>query len=364
MNNKNHLPLKFEINRKAVINSFEWRPDQVLKRCHTINRQIYSVIHLLLCLMALFVLGCSTSTGVNTIKLAHGLDVTHPVHKGMVYMAEECARVSGGKLLVDIYPSAQLGSERQLLELLQIGSVDITKVSASAVENFVPNMKVLGLPYIFRNSEHQWNVFNGEIGKELLADGEKYWLRGLCFYDAGSRSFYTKDRPVNGPEDLAGLKIRVMNSQTAMQMVKAMGGAPTPISYGELYTALQQGVVDGAENNAPSFYTSHHYEVCKYYSIDEHTSVPDVLFISTHSWNKLSDQEKAWLTEAVEASVPEQRRLWKKADEEAIAAVKKAGVEVIYPEKKPFADKVADIFETYQDEPEVYDLIKRIQAVQ
>jgi len=307
---------------------------------------------------------CGATSNVTTIKLAHGLDVTHPVHKGMVFMAEELIRISDGKMAVDVYPSAQLGSERQLLELLQIGSVDITKVSASAVENFVPNMKVLGLPYIFRNEDHQWKVFGGEVGKSLLADGEKYWLRGLCFYDAGSRSFYTKDRPINNPDDLKGLKIRVMNSQTAIQMVKAMGGAPTPISWGELYTALQQGVVDGAENNAPSFYTSHHYEVCKYYSIDEHTSVPDVLFISTHSWKKLSPEEQTWLQAAVDASVPEQRRLWKEANQEALDEVKKAGVEIIYPQKEPFAEKVADIFETYQDEPEVYELIKKIQAVQ
>jgi TRAP-type C4-dicarboxylate transport system substrate-binding protein len=125
----------------------------------------------------------------------------------------------------------------------------------------------------------------------------------------------------------------VQNSQTAIEMVKAMGGAPTPIAYGELYTALQQGVVDGAENNAPSFYTSHHYEVCKYYTIDQHTSVP------------------------------EQRRLWKEADQEALDAVKAYGVEIIYPDKQPFADKVAGIFDNYKDDPEVYDLIQRIQAV-
>ncbi len=307
--------------------------------------------------------GCSATSNVKTIKLAHGLDVAHPVHKGMVFMAEELARISQGKMKMDIYPAGQLGSERQLLELLQIGSVDITKVSASAVENFVPNMKVLGLPYIFKGEEHQWKILLGDIGKELLEDGEKYWLRGLCFYDAGSRSFYTKDKPVRTPDDLKGLKIRVMNSQTAMQMVKSMGGAPTPISFGELYTALQQGVVDGAENNAPSFYTSHHYEVCKYYSIDEHTAVPDVLFISTHSWAGLDSQQKAWLEEAVANSVPEQRRLWKEADAEALAEVQKAGVEIIYPEKSPFAAKVSDIFESYKDQPEIYDLIKRIQAV-
>ncbi len=314
-------------------------------------------------LLILLCWSCSSESGIKTIKLAHGLDVTHPVHKGMVFMAEECARISDGKLKMDIYPSSQLGSERQLLELLQIGSLDITKVSASAVENFVPNMKVLGLPYLFRSSEHQWKVFNSEIGKSLLEDGAKYWLRGLCFYDAGSRSFYTKDRPVNSPDDLQGVKVRVQNSQTAIQMVKAMGGAPTPIAYGELYTALQQGVVDGAENNPPSFYTSHHYEVCKYYSLDEHTSVPDVLFISTHSWNKLNEEEQGWLQAAVDASVPEQRRLWKEAEEESLREVQKAGVEIIRPDKKPFAEKVSHIFETYKDDPEVYALIKKIQAV-
>lgn len=322
-----------------------------------------NLVFILMAFVVLFATGCDAVSNVRTIKLAHGLDVAHPVHKGMVFMAQEVERISEGKMVVDIYPAGQLGSERQLLELLQIGSVDITKVSASAVENFVPNLKVLGLPYIFRDEEHAWKIFNGEIGKELLADGEKYWLRGLCFYDAGSRSFYTKEKPINTPADLQGLKIRVMNSQTAMQMVKAMGGAPTPISFGELYTALQQGVVDGAENNAPSFYTSHHYEVCKYYTIDEHTSVPDILFISTHSWKQLNEQEKAWLTEAVANSVPEQRKLWKEADQEALDAVKAAGVEIIYPDKSPFADKVSDIFENYRDEPEVYDLIKRIQAV-
>ncbi len=328
-----------------------------MKLLFTIQRTYFIVFAFLLA-------GCSAISDVKTLKLAHGLDVAHPVHQGLVFMAEEVSRISGGQMQVDIYPSEQLGTERQLLELLQIGSMDITKVSASAVENFVPSMKALSLPYIFRDEEHQWKILNGDIGRELLLDGEKYWLYGLCFYDAGSRSFYTKSKPIRSPEDLQGMKIRVMNSQTAMQMVKDMGGAPTPISFGELYTALQQGVVDGAENNAPSFYTSHHYEVCKYYTIDEHTSVPDVLFIGTNSWEKLNDQQKGWLQEAVNNSVPEQRRLWKEADQHALDEVKKAGVEIIYPDKEPFAEKVSGIFENYRSEPEIYDLIQRIQAVQ
>ncbi|MEQ8704726.1 MAG: TRAP transporter substrate-binding protein [Phaeodactylibacter sp.] len=316
-----------------------------------------------LVLPLLLLSSCSPQDNVTAIKLAHGLDITHPVHKGMVHFAEQVAERSNGQLRVDIYPSGQLGSERQCLELLQIGSLGMTKVSAAVLENFAPRMKVLGLPYIFRDDEHAWKVLNGPIGKALLLEAQNYWLRGVCFYDAGSRSFYTKDRPINTPEDLKGLKIRVMNSQTAMQMVKALGGAPTPISFGELYTALQQGVVDGAENNAPSFYTSHHYEVCKYYSIDEHATVPDVMLIGTNTWDRLTEQERDWLQAAADASVTYQRKVWAAAETEALQAVQAAGVEINYPDKSPFADKVSDIFERYQDEPEIYELIQQIQAV-
>lgn len=309
------------------------------------------------------VLSCSEQQEGKVLKLAHGLDVKHPVHGGMVYMANDLEQRSGGKLKIQIYPSAQLGSERQCLELLQIGSLDMTKVSAAPLENFAPKTKVLSLPYIFRDEDHAWKVFNGEIGKELLVGGEQYWLRGLCFYDAGSRSFYTKDRPVKTPADLKGLKIRVQNSQTAMQMVSTLGASPTPISFGELYTALQQGVVDGAENNAPSLYTSRHYEVCKYYSIDEHAMVPDVLLIGTNTWDRLSAQEQEWLQAAADASVTEQRKLWKAANQEALDKVVAAGVEIIHPDKAAFSEQVAEIYEGYRDQPEIYSLIERIRAV-
>jgi tripartite ATP-independent transporter DctP family solute receptor len=164
----------------------------------------------------------------------------------MVIMAEKLERKSGGTMTVEIYPSQQLGTERQCLELLQIGSLDMTKVSAGVMENFSPSMKVFGIPFLFNDRNHAYAVVDGPIGEELLLGGEKYWLRGMTFYDACSRSFYTKERPVYAPEDLDGLKIRVMESVTAMNMVRTLGGSPTPISWGELYTALQQGVVDGA----------------------------------------------------------------------------------------------------------------------
>jgi tripartite ATP-independent transporter DctP family solute receptor len=280
----------------------------------------------------------------------------------MVKMAEDLEALSDGRLQLKIYPNQQLGTERECLELLQIGSLDMTKVSVGVLENFAPKMKVLGLPFLFRDREHSFKVLDGPIGQKLLTDGEKYWLRGLGYYDAGSRSFYTKDRPVHTPDDLAGLKIRVMESVTAMDMVSSLGGSPTPISWGELYTSLQQGVVDGAENNPPSFYLSRHYEVCKYYSLEEHTVLPDVLLAGTHLWEKLSEKERAWLQEAVESSVKYQRKLWMESEEEALAAVQEAGVEIIRPDKTLFAEKIKNVFEQYRDDKVFYQLIKDIQA--
>ncbi len=306
---------------------------------------------------------CQSVKKHRVLKLAHGLDPTHPVHKAMVYMAERVKANSNGKMEIEIYPSGQLGSEQQCVELLQIGSLAITKVSAAVMESFTQNFQVLGLPYIFRSKQHSFNVLDGEVGKELLTSTEKFNIRGLCFYDAGSRSFYTINKPVYTPDDLKGLKIRVMKSQTAMNLVKAMGGSPTPISWGELYTALQSGVVDGAENNPPSFYTSHHYEVCKFYSLNEHTMVPDVLIISTVIWNKLTDEEKGWLQKSADESVIVERKLWAESEIESIEKVKEAGVTIIYPDKKPFAEKVQTMLESYRDKPNLYRLITEIRNV-
>ncbi len=316
-------------------------------------------------LLSIFlVVSCQVNNKNKVLKLAHGLDPSHPVHKGMVFMAETLKEKSRGQLTIDIYPSGQLGSEQQCVELLQIGSLAITKVSAAVMEGFTKKFKVLGLPYVFRSKEHGYKVLDGEIGRELLVGAEEFWIRGLCFYDAGSRSFYTIDKPIESPEDLEGLKIRVMKSITAMEMVKSLGGSPTPISYGELYTALQSGVVDGAENNPPSFYTSHHYEVCKHYSLDEHTSVPDVLIVSKAIWDSLTEQEQKWLQEAALESVPVQRKYWAQSVEESLRAVQEAGVKIYYPNKAPFANKVQNLLDSYKEDVSLKDLLERIEAVE
>ena len=317
---------------------------------------------IVLAMSSLMLTACQTKSRVTILKLAHALDITHPVHKGMVVMAEKLAEKSGGKMRIDIYPSGQLGNERELIEMLQIGSLAMTKVSTAPLESFVPEMKIFGVPYLFRDDAHRWTVLNGEIGKRLLLAGREYLIRGLCYYDAGCRSFYTKDVPIYSPDDLSGLKIRVMKSITSMAMVKSLGGSATPIPFGELYTALQQGVVDGAENNPPSFHLSRHYEVCKYYSLDEHTAVPDILLMSEAVWSRLTQQEQTWLMEAVDESVVAQRQYWKEAVDEAFRVVEAAGVQVIHPDKAPFREQVRGMHESYKGTP-IYDLIQEINAV-
>jgi tripartite ATP-independent transporter DctP family solute receptor len=323
-----------------------------------IRRLLGVLIALQICLLA----ACQQHGEVTVLKLAHALDTGHPVHFGMVHMAERLAQYSNGRMRIDIYPSGQLGAERELVELVQIGSLDITKVSTSPLEAFVPAMKIFSLPYVFRSREHCLRVLDSEIGERLLASTEVARLRGLGYYDAGSRSFYMVDTPVETPSDLIGRKIRVQKSQTSVKMIAALGGSATPISWGELYTALQQGVVDGAENNPPSFFRSRHYETSKYYALNEHTMVPDILLMSLRSWESLDAQQKEWLQQAVDDSVQYQRQLWMEATEEALATVQEAGVVVTYPDKQPFMDAVAEMKASY-DGTDIGDLITEIEEM-
>lgn len=313
----------------------------------------------------LLLTGCARRADEMVIKLAHGLDQGHPVHKAMVYFGDQLAAKSGGALKVDVYSGGQLGTERECLELLQIGGLGMTKVSSSVIEGFVPAYRVFGLPYLFRDEAHRWAVLDGPVGKEILLSSESVFFRGLCYYDAGTRSFYTTKKPVNTPADLAGMKIRVQESPMAMAMVRSLGGSPTPISWGELYTALQQGVVDGAENNPPSFHLSRHYEISKFFSLDEHTAVPDVFIMSLHLWKQLTPQQQQWVQEAANESEVYQRSLWADATTEALAVVEKAGVEIIRPDKDAFFNQVAALHEEVKrTQPLVADLARRIQEVQ
>jgi tripartite ATP-independent transporter DctP family solute receptor len=305
---------------------------------------------------------CVIDSNKKVLYFAHSLPTAHPVHKGIVAMKDALEKKSDGKLEIKIFPDGQLGTEREVLELLQIGSIAMTKVSAASMSNFAPAYQVTSIPYLFRDREHLFRVLEGEIGRELLESSSKYLLRGLCFYDAGARSFYAKNKPVKSPEDLAGMKIRTMNDQMSVDMVNTLGGSATPMAYGELYTALQQSVVDGAENNIPSFVTSHHYEVCKFYTFDEHTMVPDVVVIGTKFWDTLNDQEKIWLQEAADESVEKQKKYWKETVEENMKVLKKARVEFFYPDKTKFSSRASPVMDKMMQEEKMKKVIEEILA--
>ena len=312
----------------------------------------------------LFLVSCGGERNITVLKLGHGLDSTHPVHLAMQRMAERTDEYSEGSMRIDIYPAQQLGTERELLELLQIGSLDITKVSSSVLEGFEPVYKIFSVPFLFLDKDHRYRVWDGPVGRELLNAGERIRLMGLTYYDAGTRSFYTKDRPVYHPDDLAGQKIRVQESPVSIQMVNLLGGSATPISWGEIYTSLQQGIVDGAENNPPSFHLSRHYEVARYYSLNEHTAVPDILFISLETWNRLNEDQQEIIQRAANESALYQRELWQKATEEALDAVRADGVEIIIPDKQPFVEKLEPMYEQFmQESDELKYYIEKIREL-
>lgn len=320
---------------------------------------------LFLLVFSLLLLGvsCRSSDDVTVLKLAHGLDVSHPVHNGMVHMAEQLDELSGGSMRIDIYPSQQLGTEREALELLQIGSIDMTKVSSSVLEGFDPIFTIFSVPFLFQSMEHAYQVWESPVGRDLLLAGHGIRLHGLTYYDAGARSFYTKDRPIRHPDDLQGMAIRVQESPAAIRMVNLMGGSATPISWGELYTSLQQGIVDGAENNLPSIYLSRHYEVVDYLSMNEHTAVPDILMISLFRWNRLTDQQQEWLQQAADASSLYQRQLWAASSQESLDGIREAGIEVIYPDKEPFMEKMEPIYQELEGDEIMGPLIRKIREL-
>lgn len=321
-----------------------------------------TILTLVCVLLSITTVGCNKKDEVVTLRIGHVLDMEHSVHKAMEHMAEKLAEYSDNTMQIMIYPNAQLGGEREMVELLQIGSLAMAKVSAAAIEGFVPEMKLYGVPYLFKNKTHKWKVLNGEVGQELLQLTDKAHLEGLGYYDSGSRSFYMTDHKVESPADLGSQKIRVMQSPTAVKMVQAFGGAATPISFGELYAALQQGVVDGAENNPPSFYLSRHYEISKYYVLDEHTSIPDVVIASKHVMSTLTEQQQKWLKMAVADSVELQKELWTALEEKSLFEVKKHGVEVIYPDKKPFVDAL-DAFYKDLEGTMIGDYLNRVKSM-
>jgi tripartite ATP-independent transporter DctP family solute receptor len=288
----------------------------------------------------------------------------YPTVEAVKYMGELVEERSDGRIGIEVYHSAQLGEEADTIEQTQFGVIDMNRVSLGPFNNLIPETAIVSLPYIFRDKEHMHKVMDGEIGEEILAAFEDHGLVGLAFYDGGSRSFYNSEKPIDSIDDLQGMKFRVMQSDVFVDMVDALGGDATPMPYGEVYSAIETGVIDGAENNAPSYLTSGHSEVAKYYTLDEHLIVPEVLVMSKTRWDQLTPEDQELIRQAAQDSVAHQRELWAETEKAAMEEVIAAGAEITEIDKQPLIDAMAPVYEKYASTPELQDLVERIQAVE
>lgn len=309
--------------------------------------------------------GASFSASAKTVlKLSHNNDKTHPVHISMQYMADEVKKLTNGEVVVRIYPNSQLGTQRESMELLQSGSLDMAKSNASELEAFEPSYGAYNIPYLFRDVDHYYRaLLDPAVGQKILDSSKGKGFIGLTYYDGGARSFYA-DKPIKSPADLKGMKIRVQPSPTAVEMMKLMGASPTPLAYGELYTALQQKVVDGAENNQTALTLARHGEVAKYFSEDEHTMIPDVLVIGQKSWDKLTPEQQQALKKAADDSMMYHKDLWQKMIAETTQEAKdKLGVEFVKVDKQPFIDATKSMHDAAKANPLLKDYIERIDSL-
>ena len=289
----------------------------------------------------------------------------YPTVAAVEYMGDLLEERSGGRICIEVYHSAQLGQEADTIEQTQLGVIDMNRVSLGPFNNIIEETKVFSLPFIFRSTEHMHRVVDGEIGDEVLAAFGNHNLVGLAYFDGGSRSFYNSERPIRSIEDMQGLSFRVMQSDVFVDMVNALGGNATPMPYGEVYSAIQTGVIDGAENNWPSFESSGHFEVAGYYTLNQHLIVPEVLVMSQISWDRLSADDQALIRQAARDAVPHMRELWAAREAASEEIVRAAGVEIIEDiDKTPFIEAMVPVYERHVTTDALRDLVARIQAVE
>lgn len=321
-----------------------------------------------LCIFAASALmtGCGSSTSAPAkkeiiLKAADNQPDDYPTTMGLKYMAKVLEEKSQGRIKMQVYGGAQLGGEKETIEMTQMGTIAINRVNVAPMVGFNPKMGVFSMPFLFRDADHLWKVLEGSIGKDMAKQLESSNLIGLTYYDSGARSFYTKSKPINTPEDAKGQKIRVQQSKIFLDTVNALGASATPMGYGEVYSGLQTGIIDGAENNPPSLWAMKHYEVCKYFALDEHSMVPEILIMSKKVWDTLSPEDQKLIMEAAAESSVYQKKLWADYTAKALKDLEAKGVVISKPDKEPFRKAVAPLYEKY---PEYKDVVSQIQAVQ
>jgi tripartite ATP-independent transporter DctP family solute receptor len=295
------------------------------------------------------------------MKLGETHAADYPTTMGDQRFADLVKERTNGRIIIEVYPAKQLGEETAVIEQVQFGAIEFTRVSLSPMSAFYKPFDALQMPYLYRDADHMWRVLNGPIGQRFLDAVEQANFVGLCYYEGGQRSFYTKP-PVTKPEDLRGLKIRVQESALMVGLVQSFGAIAQPMPFGEVYSALQTGVIDGAENNFPSYDTTGHYEVAKYYIMDSHTRVPEILVASKIVFDKLSKEDQAIIKQAAKDSVEYQKKLWAEKVEVSRKKVEAAGCTITeVPDNSAWQAAVQPMYDELS--PELQAVVKEIRAI-
>ena len=310
--------------------------------------------------------GAAAATGGSfNLKLGHNLAEDHAVHIQLTSFAEQVKEKTGGSINIQIIPNGTLGSEADMISQIQAGALDMAKVSASTLGNFSEKYNAFSVPYVFNDQAHYYSYMDSDSAKAVFESTDDQGFRGLTWLDSGARSFYTKDRAIRTPADLKGLKIRVQDMKSQTDMMSYLGGIPVAMSYGDVYTSLQTGIIDGTENNETALTTGKHGEVCKVYSVDQHAMIPDVLIMSEKVWKQISPEDQEIILEAAHNSTEAHKVMWDTAIEEAVKEAQETmGVEFVYDvDKEAFREATQPMIEAYEEQyPGVKTLMDTIEA--
>ncbi len=306
-----------------------------------------------------------SANAATVLRMAYA-DNSQPVKDALQYIGDAVAKKTNGEVTIQYFPDSQLGGERELVEMAQVGAIDMTKVSSGLLESFSPLYGVFSLPYLFENQESFYRVMdNKEIMNTVYKSTEAQGFSGVGWYDSGARSFYMSKGPVKTLDDLKGKKIRVMQSETSIETMKLLGASPIAMSQAEVYTSLQQGILDGAENNEFAITIARHGEVAKYYSYDMHTRIPDIVVMSNVTKSKLTPNQLSALQEAIDESIELEKKLWQEEMEKTRELAKtEFGVEFFEIDQAPFKTAVQPIYDKLKNKPQIYSLYEKISEVE
>jgi tripartite ATP-independent transporter DctP family solute receptor len=297
-------------------------------------------------------------------RVADIQEENYPTVQALRYLDQLVTQRTNGRHRIRVFHSRQLGEENQTIEQTRVGAIDMNRINVGAIGSVAPILNVLALPFLFRSIDHLYKVVDGPIGDEILAATESSGLIGLTFYDSGARSIYTATRPVHVIDDLNGLRLRVQQSDLMDRMVKSLGAEPVGLAYGQVLTALQTKLIDGAENNWPSFVSAGHYKVARYYTVTQHTMSPEVLIMSLRAWADLSAEDRMIFREAARQSSQYMREQWLDRERRSERQAIESGVSVISDvNRKPFEDATKPLRDAMRADPRYRSLIERIEAV-